>query len=127
MAGLLCQWLTLEPLADLAHRHIAVGCDNTPTMAWSLWLLSTKAKLAAQLLWDLALCMLTMQASPLAAFHLLGTMNTMADFASQSFVLHPDDTNFLSHFNSLFKLPQDTSWLMCTLSTSTTGKVYSAL
>jgi len=127
MTGLLCQWLILESLVDLAHCHIAIGCDNTPTVAWATRLLSTKAKLAAQLLRALALRMLTVQASPLTAFHLPGQVNTMADFASRSFVSHPDDTQFLSHFNSLFKLPQDASWLMCTLSTSNIGKVYSAL
>jgi len=127
MTGLLCQWLILEPMADLAHCHIAVGCDNTPTVAWANKLLSTKAKLAAQLVRALALCMLAVQASPLTAFHLPGSINNMADFASRSFDTHPSDTSFLSHFNSTFPLPQGASWLMCHLSNATIGKVYSAL
>ncbi len=43
MVGLILQWLVLENFADVAHTHIACLCDNTPTVAWSLRLLSTKA------------------------------------------------------------------------------------
>jgi len=42
MAGMLCQWLVLEVMADGTHTHIAIGCNNTPTVAWSSCLLATK-------------------------------------------------------------------------------------
>ncbi len=35
MAGLLGPWLVLECLVDLQHNHMAIGCDNTPTVAWA--------------------------------------------------------------------------------------------
>jgi len=50
MMGLLFHWLVLEKFNDLAHSHIAIWCDNTPTVAWATKLLATKAVLAAQLL-----------------------------------------------------------------------------
>ncbi len=55
MAGMLCQWLVLEVMAEVAHTHVAIGCDNTPTVAWSSRLLATKAPIAAHLLRALAL------------------------------------------------------------------------
>jgi len=43
MTGLLLQWLVLERIADLAHSHVACWCNNMPTVAWALHLLSTRA------------------------------------------------------------------------------------
>jgi len=50
MAGLLMHWLVLESIADLQHTHVATGCDNTPTVAWTTRLLATKAPIAAHLI-----------------------------------------------------------------------------
>jgi len=127
MTGLLCQWLVLERLADLEHTHIAVGCDNTPMVAWASKLLASKAQTAAHILRALALRMLACQASPLATFHIPGEANRMADLASRSFATYPDDRTFLTHFGSTFPLPQGASWLMCNLPSTTCGKVFSLL
>jgi len=102
MAGMLCQWLVLEVMAEVAHIHIAIGCDNTPTVAWSSHLLAMTAPIATHLLRALALQMLAGEASPLATLHIPGEMNHMVDIASQSAVSHPDNQTFLTHFNSMF-------------------------
>jgi len=123
----LCHWLILEQVADLAHAHVAAGCDNSPTVAWATRLLSTRSTVAAHLLRILALRMLAQQASPLTTYHLPGHLNTMADTASCSFTSHPSASTFLSHFSSLFPLQQNDSWHLCQLPTSTCGKIYSAM
>jgi len=91
MAGLLMHWLVLENIADLQHTHIATRCDNTPTVAWTTWLLATKAPMATHLICALALCMLVCQASPLTMFHLPGKTNCMADIASCSLKTFPNE------------------------------------
>jgi len=58
MAGLLAQWLVLESLTDLSHAHVAVGCNNSLTIAWSSRMLSTKDPVAAHLLCAIAVQML---------------------------------------------------------------------
>jgi len=127
MAGLLCQWLVLEQIAELNHMHIAVGCDNTPTVAWAKRLLSTKAPIAARLLRAPSIRMLACNASPLAPFHIPGKFNTMADIASRSFANHTDNRHFLTFFANKFPLPQGASWIMCQLDKKTTGKLFSTL
>ncbi len=82
MAGLLMHWLVLENIANLEHAHVASGCNNTPTVARTSRLLASKAKTAAHLIRALALRILACQTSPLAAFHIAGAMNRMADLAS---------------------------------------------
>jgi len=86
-----------------------------------------KAKAAAHLIHALALHMLACQASPLAAFHIAGEINHMADLASCSHAPFPDDKKFLTHFASLFPSPQDISWHLFLLSTNTSGKLFFAL
>jgi len=99
MVGLIFQWLVLKNFVDLAHTHVACWCDNTPTVAWASWLLSTKATKAAWLLHILALRMTACQASPLTTLHVDGKTNCMADFASRSFTKFPDSTSFLTEFH----------------------------
>ena len=127
MAGLLMHWLVLENVANLQHAHVASGCDNTPTVAWTSRLLASKATTAAHLIRALALRMLACQASPLAAFHIAGETNRMADFASRSHAPFPDDKAFLTHFATLFPTPQDVSWHLFLPNTNTSGKLFSAL
>ncbi len=127
MAGLLMHWIVLESVADVQHAHVAAGCDNTPTVAWTSRLLASKARTAAHLVRALALRMLACQASPLAAFHIAGEANRMADFASRSIKPHPDDQKFLTHFSKLFPTPQTTSWHLFQPHKNISGKLYSAL
>jgi len=127
MAGMLCQWLVLESIAPVAHAHVAIGCDNTPAVSWTSRLLSSKAPVAAHLLRALAIRMITCEASPLAACHIPGKINIMADMASHSFAAFPEDSAFLMHFSSTFPPPQGASWIMCTLHKKTLGKIFLTL
>jgi len=127
MAGLLLHWLTLKNLADLQHTHVAARCDNSPTVAWTTHLISSKDTVAANFIWALSVCMLACQASPLAPFHLPGEANCMANLASHSFTSSPSNHAFLTHFTSLFPPPQDVSWHLFYHHNSITGKVFSAM
>ena len=56
MAGLLLLWLCLEGIApDLAHKHVALFSDNSPTVSWVTKMASKKSRIAAQLVRALAL------------------------------------------------------------------------
>jgi len=120
-------WIVLESISDLQHAHVAAGCDNTPTIAWTSWLLASKAQITMHLVCALALHMLECQASLLAAFHIAGKANCMANFASRSHKLHPDDNKFLTHFSTLFPTPQTTSWHLFQLHRNISGRIYLAL
>jgi len=74
-----------------------------------------KAHIATHLICALALCMLACQASPLAAFHIVGKENLVADLASCSHAPHPDNTNFLTQFSLLFPTPQGIYWIFSNL------------
>ena len=127
MAGLVLQWLVLENFAELAHTHVACWCDNTPTVAWAMRLLSTKATKAAKLLRILALRMIACQSSPLTTFHVEGERNQMADFASRSFTDFPESTNFLTEFHRKFPLPQNAFWINYHFPRKIIGRVFSTL
>jgi len=49
---------------DLQHAHVAVGCNNSPTVVWTSHLISSQDTIAANLLHALSLCMLACRASP---------------------------------------------------------------
>jgi len=127
MLGLFFQWLVLEKFVDLAHAHVAIWCDNTPTVTWASRLLATKAVKAAQILRMLAMRMMECQASPLTTLHVPGTLNTMADFASRSFEQFPSDREFLTEFNKRFVLPQNACWNLCLLPSATIGRANASL
>jgi len=127
IVGRLLQWLVLENFANLAHKHVACWCDNTPTVAWVSKLLASKATWAAHLLCIMALHTIHCKASPLTTLHVLGEMNKMADFASRSFITHPDSQLFLIKFHNCFPLPQEASWIMCQLPNKLLGRVFSTL
>jgi len=121
--GLLFHWLVLKKFTDLAHSHVAIWCDNTPTVAWATKLLAAKAVLAVQLLRMLALRMILCCSSPLTMLHVPGNLNCMADFASQSFIQCMSSQDFLTEFHNHFKLPRNACWLLCQLPSMTTGCV----
>ncbi len=127
MIGLLFQWLVLEKFVDLAHAHVAIWCDNTPTVAWATKLLATKARTAARILRILALRMISCRASPLTTMHIPGNNNNMADFASRSFNVCHTSKTFLTEFHKRFPLPQDASWVLCQLPNATIGHALSCL
>jgi len=67
------------------------------------------------------------QASPLTTLHVPGTLNAMADFASQSFEQYPIDQEFLTEFNKHFVLPQNACWNLCLLPSATIGHANASL
>jgi len=127
MTGLLLQWLVLEKFTNLEHAHVAIWCDNTPTVAWATKLLATKAVVAARLLRTLALRMIACQASPLTMLHVPSDLNNMADFASRSFSQLVSTCEFLTEFQNHFTLPQDASWIHCQLPSETIGCILANL
>lgn len=122
LAGVLLEWLVLERIGvNLRHEHVGIYCDNTPTVAWSRKLSSTKSKVAARLLMALAMRQRVTRSSPLLTVSIEGKSNNMADVASRSF-RHCDiasyeltDEEFLTAFANHFPPPQGTEWKEITL------------
>ena len=115
MAGVLFHWLVLEQISPtpLTHASVAIYCDNTSTVSWSFKFSSTSSVIAGHLLRALALRHHVHRASPLHCLSLAGTLNTMADAASRSFMEKPfisSNKPFLDVFSSLFKLKKPYSW-----------------
>jgi len=66
MAGLLLLWLCLEGVApNLAHKHVALFSDNSPTVSWVTKMASKKSRVAAQLVRALALRLNICRSCPL--------------------------------------------------------------
>ena len=85
MAGLLLLWLCIEGVApDLAHKHIALFSDNSPTVSWVNKMASKKSKIAAQLVRALALRLNVKQSCPLTLVHIPGIKNALTDIPSRS-------------------------------------------
>ena len=73
MAGLLLLWLCLEGVAiDMAHKHVALFSDNSPTVNWVAKMASKQSRVAAQLVRALAFCVNLTQACPLTPKCALG-------------------------------------------------------
>ena len=133
MAGLLLQYLVLEQLVDLKHKHAAAWVDNTSTVSWATKLSSTKSKAGQRLVRALCLRHCVNESSPLAALSIAGVRNKMADLASRSFkqagrdTYDLSDTNFLLKFQSDFPLTQDASWKLFRLADKLSSLVFSEL
>jgi hypothetical protein len=86
MAGLLLLWLCLEATApDLAHKHIALFSDNSPTISWVDKMASRKSRIATQLVCALALRLNIRQTCPLTPVHIPGIENALTNIHSRSF------------------------------------------
>jgi len=127
MTGLLLQWLLLEKFTNLEHAHVAIWCNNTPTVVWATKLLATKAVLVARLLRTLALQMIACWASPWTALDIPSNLNNMADFASRSFLQFVSTCEFLTEFQNHFSLLQNTSWVHCQLPSEMIGHMLASL
>ncbi|MEM7495226.1 MAG: hypothetical protein AAF471_03635 [Myxococcota bacterium] len=135
MAGVLLAFLVLECMVDLRHRHIAIWCDNTPTVAWTKRLTANRSRVAARLLRALAYRMFATGASPFHSLSIAGVDNAIADIPSRSFRQRASDgkvfdwstQKLISHFNAVFPLPQMHSWREFHLNASLRSKVYSEL
>jgi hypothetical protein len=120
MAGVLLQETVLE--ARLGHAamqgvQMAIGSDNSPAVAWTTRMASrSQSPISYRLLKGFAMRQRTTRAAPPAVFHVAGTENTLADVASRVVpnvaslpgVICPE--TFLTHFNTLYALPQRRSW-----------------
>ena len=133
MAGLLLLWLCLEGTApDLAHKHVALFSDNSPTVSWVTKMASRKSRVAAQLVRALALRLNISRSCPLTPVHIPGVENALTDIPSRSFGSVPEwhcksDNDLLTLFNSKFPLPNQASWTIFQFDTRVTTRVISAL
>ena len=133
MAGLLLCWLVLEHVApDLYHKHIALFCDNSPTVAWVMRMATRASRVAGQLLMALALRMKVRETSPLTTLHIAGDQNSIADIPSRSFGGTPKwhcrtDDDFLKLYNSHFPLPKQQSWTVFQIPSALSTRVISIL
>jgi hypothetical protein len=126
MAGVLLQETVLEASLGSALHGIqtAIGCDNSPAVAWTTRMATRSASpISYRLLKGLAMRQRTTQSAPPAVYHLAGTRNQFADVASRKATGVPNHfhsmekspesmcpESFLTLFNSSFPLPQRLSW-----------------
>ena len=133
MAGLLLCWLVLEYVApDLYHKHVALFCDNSPTVAWVRKMAAKGSRVAGELLMALALRMKIRAASPLTALHIAGEQNSISDIPSRSFGGTPQwhcktSDEFATLFNSNFPLPNQHSWRVFQIPSALSTRVISIL
>ena len=133
MAGMVMAWLVVEGVGgDLTEKTIALMGDNTPSIGWINKLASKQSKVAEQLVQALALRLKTRKACPLITAHIEGKKNEIADVPSRSFGSNKEwhcETNsqFLSLFNSLFPLPNQTSWTVFQMNHEAVTRITSIL
>jgi hypothetical protein len=132
LAGVLLHYLALEQVVpDLQHVRVAIGCDNTPAVAWTTRM-ATRASspIAFRLLRGLAMRQRVTQAAPPETFHTEGERNVLADVASRIIASLTNVTNplaFLAYYNARFPLPQSPSWVLVTLDSALCSNVISTL
>jgi hypothetical protein len=112
LAGVLLHYAVLEQLVpDLTHVQVAIGCDNTPAVAWTKRMAArASSPVAYRLLRGLAMRQRATHAAPPAIYHVAGDQNTLADVASRALPIVSHPSAFLPHFNTRFPLPQSPSW-----------------
>jgi hypothetical protein len=121
MAGVVLQEAALEAQLgpNLALVQTAIGCDNSPAVAWTTRMATrSNSPIAFRLIKGLAMRQRTTRAAPPAVFHVAGVRNTLADVASRVIPGVPPmettpvsvcPTEFLTHFDSSYPL-QTLSW-----------------
>jgi hypothetical protein len=133
MAGLLLLWLCLEGVApNLAHKHVALFSDNSPSVSWVTKMASKKSRVAAQLVRALALRLNVKQSCPITPIHIPGIKNALTDIPSRSFGSVPEwhcnsHNDLLTLFNSKFPLPSQASWTVFQFESGVITHVISAL
>ena len=133
MAGYLLLWLCLEGIApNLAHKHIALFSDKSPSVSWVTKMASWTSRVAAQLVRALALRLNIQQTCPLTPVHIPGVKNALTDIPLRSFGSVKEwecksDTKFLTLFNKKFPLPQQASWTVFRFGSKVITRVISAL
>jgi hypothetical protein len=125
-------YLALEQcVPDLMRLQAVIGCDNTPSVAWTRRM-ATRASspVSHRLLRGLAMRQRVTQAAPPRIFHTAGDGNILADLASRAIVCllnSSDPVAFLAYFNHRFPLPQSPSWTHVTLDLDLSSSVISTL
>jgi hypothetical protein len=127
MAGVLLQEAVLEAAIGpnrMRHAQTAIGCDNSPAVAWTKRMATRSASpVSFRLLKGLAMRQRLTRSAPPAVFHVAGIDNILADVASRPmkgvascFHLLEQHANticpneFLTLFNSTYVLPQEQPW-----------------
>jgi hypothetical protein len=112
MAAVVLQLNVLEPLVPSMHHKLTrIHSDNTPSVAW-LTKKATKtanSDAAHRLVRGLALRQQMLYSAPVNITHVAGSDNKLPDIALQAITQLDDDHAFLTHFNTLFPL-QEQSW-----------------
>ena len=128
LAGILLQWLVLETLVPpelLLHCSVAIWCDNIPAVAWLYKLRNSTSQIASNIIRALAIRFQKLEVGKLAAEHIPGLFNVMADFNSREHTTNL--TDFLTHFSSKFNPPKDGYWNLCRLRAGLISRVISEL
>jgi hypothetical protein len=126
MAGVLLQEAVLEAHLGKTLRgaQIAIGCDNSPAVAWTTRMASrSTSPISFRLLKGLAMRQRVTRSAPPAIYHVAGVRNTLADVASRPLTgvashFHLLDSSptdmcphtFLSLFDKMYPLPQKRPW-----------------
>jgi hypothetical protein len=127
MAGVLLHAAVLEEIlgpSGMIGTQAAIGCDNSPSVAWTNRMASRSASpISCRLLRGFAMRQRVTRSAPPAVFHVAGAENTMADVTSRvvpavatHFHLMEASPNtmcpqtFLTIFDSLYPLPKKRSW-----------------
>jgi hypothetical protein len=114
---------TLGP-KGMQGAQTAIGCDNSPAVAWTTRMASRSASpISFRLLRGLAMRQRITKSAPPALFHVTGVQNTLADVASRpikgiTVPFHVEDSppnsvcpsEFLTFFDSHYALPQKRPW-----------------
>ncbi len=83
MVGLLFLWLCVKVIApDIAHKHIALFSDNSPTVSWVDKMALQNLHFAAQLIRALALWLNIKKTCPLTPVHIPSVENALTDIRS---------------------------------------------
>jgi hypothetical protein len=133
MAGLLLLWLVIEGISGpLAEKRIALFGDNSPSIGWVARLGSRCSRIGENLIQALALRLKLQRACPLTPIHIAGERNAIGDVPSRSFGSNPawrcdTDNDLLTLFNSLFTLPDQSSWTVYRLNCELVMRVISVL
>jgi hypothetical protein len=126
MAGVLLHEAVLEAALGQAMKgkHIVIGSDNSPAVAWTARMATRSASpVAYRLLRGLAMRQRMTRSAPPTVYHVAGILNTLADVASRPVhgvashfhlmeqlphAMCPD--TFLTIFASNYPLPQNKPW-----------------
>ena len=122
LAGTIAHQDVLVNAVDCAEKTLAIGCDNTPAVAWRKKGSVTTPGPASYLLREAALHQ-RQHRYKTNIFHIPGILNTLADIASRRFDL--SDRDLLTYLDLI--APQRQPWQLHQLAPSTISRLTCAL